>query len=220
MQPTLALSVAWFDLAALGVLAAGVVMGLRRGLSGELLPLAQWLAVFLLCGLTYEIPGVVLAPLAKIQPGIANVICYLALAAVILGGFALLRRAVGQKLLSQQQLGAWDAPLGALAGAARCACLLLVALALLNARYVSPEEEARLQTAGPGSLASALSVESIQHDALAGSRAGHFARAQLGGLFIKAQPPAGYFHKKIEGLGKKMERAIDEGIETTEKKQP
>ncbi|MBI5772548.1 MAG: CvpA family protein [Verrucomicrobia bacterium] len=219
MMPMLAMSVAWFDLVALGALAAGVVMGLRRGLSEELFPLVQWLAIFLICGATYKVPGDLLASLGKIQPGFAYVACYLALAALMLGGFALLRRVVGLKLVERQAIGAWETPLGGVAGAGRCACILLMILALLNAKYVSPEEQERLRQPRTGSDAPAVfAVESVQNDVFAGSRAGAFAQRSLGGLLITSSPPVGYFEKKIEGFGKKMERAVNEGIEAAEKK--
>jgi len=218
-MPTLAISVAWFDLVAMGVLAAGVVAGLRHGLSEELFPLAQWLSIFLICGATYKVPGDLLASLGKVQPGLAYVICYLVLTALIFGGFALLRRVTGQKLVERHVFGVAETPLGGVAGAVRGACILLVVLAVLNARYVSPEERARLiQARAGGEAPSVFAVESVQHDIFAGSRAGVIAQGNFGGLLVTSSPPVAYFHKKIEGFGKKMERAVNEQLEAVEKK--
>lgn len=215
----LATSPAWFDLAALAILAVTVMVGLRRGMSEELIPLVQWLTVCLVAGTNYKLPGDMLAAQWKIQPGLAYAICYLALTALIVGIFAIVRRVVGQKLIARHVFGALETPLGGLAGAGRGVCLLLVALAILNARYVSPEERERMNQprTEEGALA-AFTVESIQNEVFVRSRSGAFAQGNLGGLLLTSSPPVVYQQKKIEGFGKKMERAVNEQLEAFEKK--
>ena len=45
----------WFDAVVVGVLAFGLFRGRRNGMSKEILPLFQWLAVVFVCGLFYSL---------------------------------------------------------------------------------------------------------------------------------------------------------------------
>ena len=51
------LSVSWFDAAFVIVLGFGLFRGRRNGLSRELLPMLQWIAVTIVCGLGYAEGG-------------------------------------------------------------------------------------------------------------------------------------------------------------------
>ena len=47
------LSVNWFDLVFVAVLIFGLIRGRRNGLSRELLPMLQWIALVIVCGMGY-----------------------------------------------------------------------------------------------------------------------------------------------------------------------
>src|SRR5260370_17049966 len=111
----------------------------------ELLGLVKWIAILVVCALVYE-------PLGKIFAGSTfslvsgYVMAYIAAALVVLALFAGLKRGLGGKLLGSDLFGKAEYYLGMGSGLVRFTCMLLVALALLNPRYFSPEDLKPLAT--------------------------------------------------------------------------
>jgi hypothetical protein len=65
---------------------------------------------------------------------------YITAALVILGLFALVKHRLGGKLIGSDIFGRSEYYLGMASGLVRFACILLAVLAVLNARYFSPQE--------------------------------------------------------------------------------
>src|SRR5206468_5752702 len=98
----------------------------------------KWLAILVACALLYE-------PLGKIFYGSFSLLaCYLmayfAIGLLILSIFAGIKRVLGGKLVGSDMFGKAEYYLGMGSGLVRFSCMLLAALALLNARYFSPTE--------------------------------------------------------------------------------
>lgn len=133
------LPVNMFDFALVAVLVVGVLRGRKNGMSEELLGLLKWVAILVVCALVYE-------PLGKLFAGStfsllsSYLMAYIAAALAILIIFAGIKRALGGKLIGSDIFGKAEYYLGMGSGLVRFSCMLLAALALLNARYFSTAE--------------------------------------------------------------------------------
>src|SRR5688572_15505157 len=131
----------WFDLVLVAVLIIGMIMGRRRGMSEELLPLLQWLIIIYLGGMAYRPLGTMVAHYTALSPLAGYIIVYVATAVVVKGVFAFLKRSIGEKMVGSDVFGRLEYPLGMLAGAAHYGAVLLFCLSLLNAPYISAAEK-------------------------------------------------------------------------------
>jgi uncharacterized membrane protein required for colicin V production len=134
------LPINWFDIVLLAVLVTGLMRGRKHGMSEELMMLIKWLAIVVVCAFTYEPLGSWLAGTSPISTLGCYIIAYISVALTILGLFALIKHSVGGKLIGSDIFGRAEYYLGMGSGMIRFGCILLAALAILNARYFSPTE--------------------------------------------------------------------------------
>jgi uncharacterized membrane protein required for colicin V production len=132
----------WFDVALVLVILFGLWRGRKHGMSKELLPASQWVAIVAAGGFGYAGLGnwLLHADLVKSVFGknftdrtwvFAS--SYLIIAAVVFTVFVALRRHYGPKLSGSSAFGGGEYYLGMISGALRTTCMLIAALALLNA---------------------------------------------------------------------------------------
>ena len=130
-----------FDVLLLAVLVAGILRGRKHGMSEELLNLLKWLTIVLLCGSFYAQGGALIGDFTSM---FSKLTCYLAAyiggVVLILLLFIWIKRGFGGKLLGSDLFGRAEYYLGMGAGLVRFGCVLIVGLAILNARYFSPKE--------------------------------------------------------------------------------
>jgi uncharacterized membrane protein required for colicin V production len=129
------LPVNWFDVVVVLILGFGLFRGRKNGMSKEILPLFQWLAVILVSGLFYAMVAQSIAQMVKLDPLIGNLLAYAILAAVVFLFCSLIKRTVGLKLFGSNLFGNAEYYLGMPSGLVRYACMLIFALAFLNARH-------------------------------------------------------------------------------------
>lgn len=140
------LSLNWFDVTIVLILAFGFWRGRRRGMSREVLPTGFWLTAVIGAGLGYQPLGDLLLSTGYVKQifglganerTIAYVICYLAivLAAVVI--FSLLKKIFKEKVSGSNAFGSGEYYLGMISGMIRYACIAIFFLALLNAPYYS-----------------------------------------------------------------------------------
>lgn len=129
-----------FDLVLVAVLLIGLFRGRRHGMSEELLLLVKWLAILFGCAFLYEPVGNWFASASPFSLLTAYLIVYVTVALLIFGLFALIKRGLGGKLLGSDIFGQAEYYLGMGSGLVRYACILLAALALLNARLFTAKE--------------------------------------------------------------------------------
>lgn len=134
------LPVNMFDVALLVILVLGLVRGRKHGMSEELMGLIKWLAIVIGCALLYEPVGSWLAMSSPFSLLASFLIVYITGALFILGLFALVKHRLGGKLIGSDIFGRSEYYLGMGSGLIRFSCILLAFLALLNARYFSPQE--------------------------------------------------------------------------------
>jgi uncharacterized membrane protein required for colicin V production len=143
----------WFDVALVFVLFFGFWRGRKNGMTKEFVPLVQWLATVIGGAFGYQPLGDLL-----IQQGFARgfrdflqqlklfgdsinektlayVFSYLVIAAVLAIFFSLFKAKLKAKLEGSQAFGSGEYYLGMVSGVLRYACILIFALALLNAPH-------------------------------------------------------------------------------------
>ena len=139
----------WFDVALVLILAFGFWRGRKRGMSREFLPVSFWLTLVLAGGFGYQWigdqlihQGVIKSVFGKnfTERTAAYVTSYLLIALVALIIFSILSRASKAKLEGSNAFGGSEYYFGMIAGVIRYACMLIAALALLNAPFYSAAE--------------------------------------------------------------------------------
>jgi uncharacterized membrane protein required for colicin V production len=129
------LPVNWFDVVVVLILGFGLFRGRKNGMSKEILPLFQWLAVILVSGLFYVMGTQLIAKMVKLDPLTSNLMAYAILAAAVFFFFSIIKRTVGLKLFGSNLFGNAEYYLGMPSGLVRYACMVIFALAFLNARH-------------------------------------------------------------------------------------
>src|SRR2546426_8220101 len=129
-----------FDLVLVAVLVTGIIRGRKHGMSEELLGLIKWLVILFGCAAFYEPGGSLLAQFSGFSLLSCYLMTYVAGALIILASFAGLKHGLGGKLLGSDLFGGAEYYLGMVSGFVRFSCMLLVALALLNARLFTEAE--------------------------------------------------------------------------------
>jgi len=190
----------WFDMVVVVVLGFGLFRGRRNGMSKELIPLLEWLVLVPVCGLGCPMLAGLLAGFLpdKVLDGIA---AYLTLAVAVFFVFALIKRALADKLVKSDFFRGAEYYLGMAAGMVRYACVLLFALALLNARPYTQVEIARQVAADQknfgGGAGSGFQgnyfphLFTVQAGVFKESFAGSLVKTNANMLLINTGPPGG-----------------------------
>ena len=175
-----------FDLLVAAVLIAGILGGRKRGMSEELLSLLQWLAVVVGCSRLYDPVGRFVAEYNPFGLLYSFMLVYFFGAVVILVVVGVLRRGIGGKLVGSDIFGRAEYYLGMGSGLVRYSCILLAALALLNARYFTPAETKASENFQKDEFGSTFfpTWHSVQQTVFERSLAGPWIKQNLGGLLI------------------------------------
>lgn len=132
----------YIDVIILVILVIGIFRGRKRGMSEELLTFLQWLIIVFVGCQIYQPAGNFLKSQAPFSLLTCYVSVYLVFAIVIKVLFSQIQRAVGEKLLGSNFFGESEYYLGMLAGMIRFACVILMLMALINARLITDKERA------------------------------------------------------------------------------
>lgn len=181
----------WFDAVCVIFLIVGLVVGKKRGMSNELLDVFCWLLMVVVAALYYKPLGQALANAASISFLWSYWICYGGIALGIKIAFSYLKRALGEKLVGSDLFGRGEFYLGALAGGVRFLCMILMLVAILNARYLNKATVTAKLNAQVQELGSAFfpPPAKIQSDILYDSMIGKFAREHLEEQLIESTDP-------------------------------
>jgi len=203
-----------FDVLVLILLVVGMFRGRKRGMSEELLPLMKWLTVIVVGGMYYEPLGTLLSKVAGLSLLACYFITYLTLAVLIAASFGAIKRMVGEKLIGSDLFGRMEYYFGMVAGMLRFACMILFALALLNAYQVSKEEIDAYEKKQLKELGSSFfpSPGQIQYAILHKSLTGPFVRKYMEDFIIKQTAVGIKAGPDKETPAKKRERATDAAV--------
>ncbi len=181
----------WIDVLALTILLVGVSRGRKRGMSEEILDVVKWLLIVVVAAYIYQPLGELLALNSVFTTYFCYLAVYLLTIALFIGFFSYLRPKVGEKIVSADFFGSGEYYLGMAAGAFRYACIILVLLALLNARHYTPQEvrdENAFQEANFGAIRFPT-IMSLQKAVFENSLTGSMARSYLSPYLIRPTVP-------------------------------
>lgn len=186
----------WFDVAVIAILLFGLFRGRKNGMTKEVLLVLQWLTLVVVCGFGYTL----LAPAFRNYTGcpknLSCVATYLLLAAGVTMIFAFLKQGLMPKLTGSNVFGANEYYLGLLSGILRYACIVLFALALLNAPHYTTADiqahrayEKRWFGGGLYGGNYIPDVPTVQDSIFKKSLLGPYIARYLGTLLIQTGPP-------------------------------
>jgi uncharacterized membrane protein required for colicin V production len=132
----------YIDVVILVILVVGIFRGRKRGMSEELLTFLQWLIIVFVGCRIYEPVGQLLKSQVPFSLLTCYVTVYLLFAVIVKIIFSQIQRATGEKLLGSNFFGDSEYYLGMLAGMIRFACVILMLMALINARLITDRERA------------------------------------------------------------------------------
>ncbi len=178
----------WVDGLILVLLVVGVFRGRKRGMSEELLTFIQWLVIVFAGCRVYQYAGKLLSENAPMSLLTCYLAVYLAFAIFTKLIFSQIQHIVGEKLVGSNFFGDSEYYLGMFAGMIRFACVILMLMALINARLITDKERAetaRMQTKNFEGI-SFPTFGSIQQDVLFKSFAGQQVKAYLSFVLIQS----------------------------------
>lgn len=186
------IGVNWFDVVAGLFLVAGLFRGRKNGMSMEVLPLFQWLSVVIVSGLFYPTVAQWLVNMGLLKFPASRVMGYVLLALAIFFVFSLLKRALTPRLSGSSLFGNAEYYLGMPSGLVRFGCVLLFALAFLNAHHFTPEEikagdDYQQRWYGAHFFPD---LHIVQEQIFEKSFTGHCVKKYLGVLLIQSTPPS------------------------------
>ena len=181
----------WFDIAVVVVLAVGFTRGRKHGMSEEMMYLMQWVAMILGAAWAYVPGGDWLSAVCPVSHLASYVVAYIATALIIRVFFLIFRKLVGGKLIGSNIFGAAEYYLGMAAGIARFACIIIFALALVNARFYSDAEIKAALKYNTDLYGSDFfpTLQTVQSEVFKRSFIGPKIKTHLAGLLIKPTPP-------------------------------
>jgi uncharacterized membrane protein required for colicin V production len=208
----------WFDLVFLGIIATGVVVGRKRGMSTELLDLVQWAAIVVIGSLAYAPLGKEVALFTGFSLTTSFVMAYLLVAGGIYALFLVLKRQLGRKLFGSDVFGAAEYYFGMVAGAVRYFLILIFALALFSAPQISDAELAKRIAAQNESLGAIYfpPYGSIQREVFRASLSGRLIKEQLSAQLIEVH--SGSTGTARDNIWRRRENDVNEIVGQTSRR--
>ncbi len=202
------LSLNWFDVAFLLILAFGFWRGRKHGMSREALPTIMWLIIVIAGGFGCVPLGELLQKtgyMGKIfgtsfnQHTMALVACYVGIVLVAFIIHSMLKNVFREKIAGSNAFGSGEYYLGIISGMIRYTCITIFFLALLNAPFYSTAEivadkayKNKVFGAGLKNFSGDFfpSVYEVQSDVFKKSMAGAAIKQYLEPLLIQSSAPA------------------------------
>jgi uncharacterized membrane protein required for colicin V production len=187
------ISFGYFDGVVVVWLLIGIFRGRKRGMTQELLPTLQWLAIVILAGLFYlPFSGVIFQNTAGALKQLwSNITAYVLIAFAIHLFFLWIKQSIGEKLAGSDLFGRNEYYLGMMAGLLRFACMIVVLCALMNSRVYTQAELAETEKMQKKNFEDIRfpTYGSIQHAILTESYAGRLIEGNLHCVLIASVSP-------------------------------
>lgn len=190
-------------------LVIGVIRGRKRGMTQEVLPTIEWVAIVVLAGLFYAPFSTFIfkSTSGSISHLWSNISAYLVIAFAIHLLFLWIKQMLGEKLTGSDTFGRAEYYLGMLSGLVRFTCMVIVVCALMNSRvYTAAElaENAKAQKVNLEGI-NMPTYMSIQHAILKESFSGRLIEDNLSRVLIADTKPS----TPAESMAKKKEDSIN-----------
>jgi uncharacterized membrane protein required for colicin V production len=193
----------WFDIGIVLFLALGIARGRKHGMSQEVILVFKWVAIILVAGMGYAVVGDVLCDNSVFTHLSAYLMAYVGITLGITVVFWGITKLAKGKLVGSDVFGSGEYYLGMIAGLVRYVCILIFALALLNARQYSEKEvteDLKFQNDVYGSNFFPK-LYTVQEDVFKKSFAGPHIHEALGFLLIKGTAPEAKEIRKERQVG-------------------
>jgi uncharacterized membrane protein required for colicin V production len=208
----------YVDIIAIVWLLIGLWRGRKRGLSQELLPTAQWIGIVVVCGLFYWPLSQFLRPYTKFTVLWSNISAYFLIAVGIHVIYLWFKQMLAAKLVEKDAFGRAEYYLGMVAGVVRFACMMLVAMALMNSRVATAAELAETKKFQERWFSDIKfpTYGEFQHDVIDGSFTGNLVEATCKSILIASVnspsggAPPGAPAKPQDSIAQKKNQEIDD----------
>jgi hypothetical protein len=138
------LPIGWFDAALLVTLGFGAFRGRKNGMTKEIIPLFQWIALVLAPGFGYPFVAQYYHTTCHFSILLSDLIGYLTIAAVVFLIFSGIKKALTPRLAGSNIFGSGEYYLAVPCGIIRYFCIVMFILAFINAKhYTRAEIEAK-----------------------------------------------------------------------------
>ena len=141
------LTVNYVDFIVVVWLIVGLFYGRKRGMTQEILPTIQWVAIVVVSGLFYRPLAQLIRQYARFDSLWSNITGYLLVAFAVHLVYLWAKHLIHQKLIGTDMFGRMEYYFGMAAGVIHFGCILLMGFALLNARIVTQAELAKTEKA-------------------------------------------------------------------------
>jgi uncharacterized membrane protein required for colicin V production len=193
----------WFDVALVLVVVFGFWRGRRNGMTKEIVPVTQWLAMVIAGAAGYKALGRLLIDQGCIKAVFGKsvteetagfVASYLIITAVVFTVFSLVKHRLKHRLEGSSFFGSSEYYFGMVSGVLRYLCMVIFALALLNAPYYSQAEITQQKYLANKNFGGGLAgysgdffptLSEVQTSVFKDSLAGPFIKDSLSVLLIK-----------------------------------
>jgi len=205
------LNVNYVDLLVAVWLIIGLMYGRKRGMTQELLPTIQWIAIVVVAGLFYRQLSLLIHQYARFEPLWSNIFAYLLIAFGIHLVYLWIKHLIHQKLIGSDMFGRAEYYFGMIAGVVRFACMLIMVCALMNARIITKAERAKTEKAQADAYSDIRfpTYGSIQQSVLFESFTGTLIETNLNLVLIASVVPKAPA-PKVETLKQQQERLVNE----------
>lgn len=209
----------WFDFVAAALLVVGVLHGRRKGMTGELFDVFQWLLIVVVGAYAYHPVGVVIREYTQMEPMASSLTAYFLTAFLIKIAITAIKHRIGERVIKSDIFGRMEFYFGMMGGALRYACMVLMFMAVLNAKYISPAELARvakMQKDNFGDI-SFPTLGSVQQDIFKKSLVGQLAKKHLSQQLITTGGDDPKRESNREGLGARRTKELEDVIDAKPK---
>jgi len=203
------ISYGYFDGIVVVWLLIGIFRGRKRGMTQELLPTLQWLAIVILAGLFYlPFSAVIFQNTSGAFNHLwSNITAYVLIAFAINLFFRWIKESIGEKLTGSDLFGGKEYYLGMIAGLLRFACMIIVLCALMHSRVYTQAELADIEKFQKKSFEDIRfpTYPSIQHAVLTESFTGRLIQDNLSRVLIAST----FASKPAETIAQKRQDTIN-----------
>jgi uncharacterized membrane protein required for colicin V production len=185
------LKVNYVDFIAIVWLIMGLFYGRKRGMTQEILPTIQWVAIVVVAGLFYRPLALLIRQYARFDSLWSNVTGYLLIAFGVHLVYLWIKHLIHQKLIGTDMFGRMEYYFGMAAGVIHFGCILIMIFALLNARIITQAELAKTEKAQSDAFSDIRfpTYGSIQQAFLFQSFTGGLIETNLSAVMIASTAP-------------------------------
>ncbi len=182
----------WFDFIVILFFLFGIIRGRKRGMSQELLDLLLWLGIVFGGALGYKPIALFIVKTTGLPLFWSQLLGYFAIILCCLFVKSILDRLLQDKILEWDLFGGMEFFLGMMAGAARYLCMLLMLLALLNAKLITDQERQAALEKQEQELGSTYfpTLGDVQHSIFNKSFFGRLVKTKFSWILIEGVPLA------------------------------